>query len=180
MKSLVLAAATLAVLGAAAPALAQPMTLSGVSGYGTLGLGDFNNDSSNIGAVTGRVGARFGPYVGVEGELSGGFNSSHSDLGGARSNVSMRDQYAAYAVGFLPVAPNADLLARIGYGATDLHVSQPLNTNFNRYETTWNAGVGGQYFFNGGNGVRLDYTRETADRSDLDANVFSAAYVRKF
>jgi len=32
-----------------------------------------------------------------------------------------------------------------GYGASDLHVTQPMNTAFNRYETTWNAGVGGQY-----------------------------------
>jgi opacity protein-like surface antigen len=180
MKSLILTAATLAVIAAAAPALAQPMSLSGISGYGTLGAGDVNNSSSNIGAVTGRLGARFGPYFGVEGELSTGFDSAHPDIGGARSNVSLRDQYAAYAVGFLPVLPNADLLARIGYGASDLHVSQPATTPFNRYETSWNAGVGGQYFLDGHNGVRLDYTRETADRSDLDANVFSAAYVRKF
>jgi outer membrane immunogenic protein len=178
MKSLVFAAATLAVLAAAAPALAQPF--NGVSGYGTLGVGDYNSSSSNIGAVTGRLGARFGRYFGVEGELSGGFDSAHPNIGGARSDVSLRDQYAAYAVGFLPVLPNADLLARIGYGASDLHVSQPFNTPFNRYETTWNAGVGGQYFLDGANGVRVDYTRETADRSDLDANVFSLAYVRKF
>jgi outer membrane immunogenic protein len=179
MKSLVLAAATLAVLGAAAPALAQPLSLNGISGYGTLGVEDLNDNSANIGAVTGRLGARFGPYIGVEGELSGGFSNAHADIGGGRSTVSLRDQYAAYAVGFLPVAPNADLLARIGYGASDLHFAQPGN-DFNRNQTTWNAGVGGQYFFSPANGVRLDYTRETADRSDLDANVFSAAYVRKF
>ncbi|HEX4198344.1 MAG TPA: porin family protein [Caulobacteraceae bacterium] len=179
MKSLLFAAATVAVLAAAAPALAQPMSLSGVSGYGTLGVDDVNNSSSNIGAVTGRLGARIGPYFGVEGELSGGFDNAHPNIGGARSDVSLRDQYAAYAVGFLPVLPNADLLARIGYGASDLHVSQPLSA-FNRYETSWNAGVGGQYFLDGHNGVRVDYTRQTADRSDLDANVFSLAYVRKF
>jgi len=179
MKTLILAAATLAMIGAAAPALAQPV-LAGVSGYGTLGVDDNNAGSSNIGAVQGRLGARFGRYFGVEGELSGGFDNARTDVGGVRSDVSLRDQYAAYAVGFLPVLPNADLLARIGYGASDLHVNQPLNSSFNRYETTWNAGVGGQYFFDGANGVRVDYTRETADRSDLDANVFSAAYVRKF
>jgi hypothetical protein len=154
--------------------------LGGVSAYGTLGVGDVNTDSVNNGAVTGRLGARFGPYIGVEGELSGGFSSDRTNIGGARSDVSLRDQYAAYAVGFLPVMPNADLLARIGYGASDLHVTQPMNTAFNRYETTWNAGVGGQYFFSGANGVRVDYTRETADRSDLDANVLTASYVRKF
>jgi outer membrane immunogenic protein len=179
MKILILAAATLAVIGAAAPALAQPV-MGGVSAYGNLGIGDVNTDSVNNGAITGRVGARFGPYIGVEGELSGGFSSDRTNIGGVHSDVSLRDQYAAYAVGFLPVMPNADLLARIGYGASDMHVTQPMNTAFNRYETTWNAGVGGQYFFSGANGVRVDYTRETADRSDLDANVLTAAYVRKF
>ena len=177
MKSLVIAAATLAVLAAAAPAFAQ--NTSGVSGYGTLGASDFNADSANIGAVTGRLGARFGSYFGVEGELSGGFNSERIDIGGARANVRVNDQYAGYAVGFLPVAPNADLFARIGYGASDLHVSAPL-AGFNDHETSWNAGAGAQYFFDGNNGVRADYTRFTADRSDLDANVFSLAYVRKF
>jgi hypothetical protein len=180
MKFLLIAASSLTMLAAAGPALAQPMNLSGVSAYGTLGVDDFSRHSADIGAVTGRLGARFGRYLGVEGELSGGFNGAHTEIGGARSNLTMRDQYAAYAVGFLPVAPNADLLARVGYGAADLHVSQPANVAFNRYQTTWNAGVGGQYFFDGADGVRLDYTRETANRSDLDANVFSAAFVRKF
>ena len=113
MKTLILAAATLAMIGAAAPALAQPV-LAGVSGYGTLGVDDNNAGSSNIGAVQGRLGARFGRYFGVEGELSGGFDNARTDVGGVRSDVSLRDQYAAYAVGFLPVLPNADLLARIG------------------------------------------------------------------
>jgi outer membrane immunogenic protein len=179
MKSLILAAATLAVFGAAAPVLAQPV-LGDVGAYGNLGVGDVNTGSANNGAVTGRVGARFGRYFGVEGELSAGFSNSRSNIDGVRSDVSLRDQYAAYAVGFLPVTPNTDLLARIGYGASDLHVTQPMNTAFNRYETTWNAGVGGQYFFDHADGVRVDYTRETADRSDLDANVLTAAYVRKF
>ena len=184
MKALFFAAATLAVF-AAAPALAQPLNFNGITSYGTLGLGDYNSSNgngadSNFGAVTARLGARFGPYIGIEGELSGGFNDAHPDIGGTRSIANLRDQYAAYAVGFLPILPNADLLARIGYGASDLHVNQPLHSAFNVYDTSWNAGVGGQYFVDGQNGVRVDYTRETADRSDLDANVFSLAYVRKF
>ena len=180
MKSLLIAASALALAGVAAPAMAQD-AYPNISGYGTLGVDDFNSNSENIGAATGRLGARFGRYFGVEGELSGGFNSADTDIGGIRSKVRLNDQYAGYAVGFLPVMPNADLFARIGYGASDLHVSQPLpGNNFNTNVTSWNAGVGGQYFFDGKDGVRLDYTRFTADRSDLDANVFSLAYVRKF
>jgi outer membrane immunogenic protein len=103
----------------------------------------------------------------------------HFDLGGARTGVHVDDQYAGYAVGFLPVMPNADLLARVGYGATDVDLSQP-GRSFHDYVTSWNAGVGGQYFLDGKDGLRADYTRETADHADLDANVWSLAYVRKF
>jgi hypothetical protein len=171
MKSLLFAAA--AVL-AAAPAFAQSVNV-----YGTLGGEDLNSDSANVGAITGRVGVQPIPYFGVEGELSAGLGDDHINVGGARTGVHVNDQYAGYAVGFLPVMPNADLLARIGYGATDLDVSQGGHS-FHDYVTSWNAGVGGQYFLDGKDGIRADYTRETADRSDLDANVWSLAYVRKF
>jgi hypothetical protein len=177
MKSLVITAATIALLGAAAPAFAQPW--DSVTGYGTLGLGDFNAGDANIGAVTGRLGARFGRYVGVEGEFSGGFDSAPANVGGTRTSVSLRDQYAAYAVGYAPVLPHADLFARLGYGASDLHFAQPGNT-FNNYATSWNIGGGGQYFLDSKNGIRADYTRETFNQSDLNANVWSLAYVRKF
>jgi hypothetical protein len=103
----------------------------------------------------------------------------HFNLNAAPTDVHVNDQYAGYAVGFLPVMPNADLLARVGYGATDVDLSQ-TGHSFHDYVTSWNAGVGGQYFFDGKDGLRADYTRETADRSDLDANVWSLAYVRKF
>lgn len=174
MKSLFFAAAALAAFVGAAPAFAQS-----TGAYGTLGGADLNSNSANVGAITGRVGYRFIPYVGVEGELSAGVGDDHIDLGGVRTGVHVNDQYAGYAVGFLPVTPNADLLARIGYGATDLNLSQP-GRSFHNSVTSWNAGVGGQYFFDGKDGVRADYTRETADRSNLDANVWSLAYVRKF
>jgi hypothetical protein len=90
----------------------------------------------------------------------------------------MSDQYAAYAVGYLPVSPNADLLARIGYGNTDFHGSVPGGA-FNGGDTSWNWGVGGQYFFDAHNGVRADYTRANYEHGP-DANVWGVAYVRKF
>ncbi|HXQ10007.1 MAG TPA: porin family protein [Caulobacteraceae bacterium] len=174
MKSLLFAAAAVAALIAAAPALAQS-----TGAYGTVGGEDLNSDSANGGAITGRLGYRFIPYVGVEGDLSAGVGDDHINVAGARTGVHVNDQYAGYAVGFLPVMPNADLLARIGYGATDLNLSKPGHS-FHDSVTSWNAGVGGQYFFGAKDGIRADYTRETADRSDLDANVWSLAYVRKF
>ena len=45
------------------------------STYGTLGYTGINaggGSDAHIGAITGRIGERFGKYFGVEGELSGG------------------------------------------------------------------------------------------------------------
>ena len=183
MKIILAAAASAAAVAllAAGPALADPDTSpSGVTGYGTLGYTDFNGDSANLGAITGRIGARWGRYVGVEGELSGGVTSDTANIGGVNTKVRLNDQYAGYVVGFLPVSPNADLFARLGYGATRLNVSTP-GTGANGEHTSVNYGVGGQYFFDGANGVRADYSRMSfADHSNFDANVWSLAYVRKF
>ena len=177
MKILFTTAAAAAALLAAAPALADPPA---VSGYGTLGYTDFNGDSANLGAITGRIGARWGRYVGVEGELSGGVTSDTANVGGVNTKVRVGDQYAGYAVGYLPLSPNADLFARVGYGQTRLNVSSP-GTGAGGDHNSWNYGVGGQYFFDGANGVRADYTRMSYnDHSNFDANVWSLAYVRKF
>jgi outer membrane immunogenic protein len=181
MKATLFAAAAVAALVVAAPALADSPNYDGTSfygdlGYTNLGLSGFGNpDFSDI---TGRLGARFGKYLGVEGELSGGLNSEHVNIGGTPGNARMNDQYAAYAVGYLPVSPNADLLARIGYGNTDFHASVP-GSSFNGSDTSWNFGVGGQYFFDGHNGVRADYTRANYNKGP-DANIWGLSYVRKF
>ena len=46
---------------------------------------------------------------------------------------------------------------------------------------SWNYGVGGQYSFDGKNGVRVDYTRESfQEHGANDANVWSIAYIRRF
>ncbi len=177
MKILFTAASAAAALLAAAPALADPPA---VSGYGTLGYTDFNGDNANLGAITGRIGARWGRYLGVEGELSGGVTTDTANVGGLNTRVRVGDQYAGYAVGYLPLSPNADLFARLGYGETRLNVSTP-GTGAGGDHTSVNYGVGGQYFFNGANGVRADYTRMSFnDHSNFDANVWSLAYVRKF
>ena len=177
MKIVFAAASAAAALLAAAPALADPPA---VSGYGTLGYTDFSGDSANLGAITGRLGARWGRYIGAEGELSGGVTSDTANIGGVNTKVRIGDQFAGYVVGFLPVSPNADLFARLGYGQTRLNVSTP-GTGAGGDHTSVNYGVGGQYFFDGSNGVRADYTRmDFTNHANFNANVWSLAYVRKF
>jgi outer membrane immunogenic protein len=177
MKHLLIAAASAAALGGAAPAFAQDPWA--VTGYGTLGYTDYNADSANVGAVTGRLGARFGQYFGVEGELSGGVVGDHINYAGARTDVHLNDEYAGYGVAFLPLSPNADLFGRVGYGDSQVRLSN-VNGSATGDEDSWNVGAGGQYFFDGKDGVRLDYTRFNATHSDFSSNVWSVAYVRKF
>ena len=86
---------------------------------------------------------------------------------------------AAYAVGFLPVGEKADLYVRGGYGTTKGSVTVP--GEFNRVSgESWNYGAGGQYLFDGKNGVRADYTRHDFTDGGGKADVYSVGYVHKF
>jgi outer membrane immunogenic protein len=180
MKTLLVTASAAVALLAAAPALAQPAdgpTLP-ASFYGTLGYSNLD-DHSDISAVTGRLGTRIGQHFGLEGEVSTGIATDTTGAFGDRAHVRLQDQYAAYAVGYLPVAPNADLFARVGLGATDARINGP-SESFGENRTGVAYGVGGQYFFNGPNGVRADYTRMNFGPTTGDSNLWSLAYVRKF
>ena len=156
--------------------------------YGTLGYDDSSLDHIDLSSIQLRLGARFSRYFGIEGEGSWGVGSDKVHIIGAPPiKVKQDSQEAIYGVGFLPIMPNLDLLARIGYGHSTgtgpvAGVTGPLPgvTNGVRGDS-WNVGVGGQYSFDGKNGVRLDYTREAfQNRGVDDANVWSVAYVRKF
>ena len=185
MKTLITAASALA-LGALLPAAALAQTAPtanvGTTFYGTLGYADSKTDHLNLGTVQGRIGARFGQYFGVEGELGAGVTNDKTTVGGVDIKAKIQNQEAIYGVGFLPISPNFDLLARIGYGdtrakakASAVGVADSANGN------SWNYGVGGQYHFDDTNGVRADYTREEYTGSGSGAaNVYALSYVRKF
>ena len=180
MKTLIAATAALS-FAALLPAAAQAQTVSaGTTFYGTLGYADTNLDHVNLGAIQARIGARFGQYFGVEGELSGGVKSDTVNVGGTDVKVKLNSQEAIYGVGFLAVSPNFDLLARVGYGHTQGSGSVAGVTATAKGDS-WNYGVGGQYAFDDKNGVRLDYTREAFQtHGSDDANVWTVADVRKF
>jgi outer membrane immunogenic protein len=180
MKKLITAAAGMA-FAAFIPAMASAQTiLSGTTFYGTLGYAGTNLDNVDLGAIQGRVGARFGQYFGVEGELSAGIKDDTVNVGGTDMKVKLDGQEAIYGVGFLPITPNFDLLARVGYGHTEGSGSIAGTSTIVKGDS-WNFGAGGQYSFDGKNGVRVDYTREEFQRSEgQDANVWAVAYVRKF
>jgi len=174
MKSLMIIA-SLAALAMAAPAMAQdnPVTV-----YGTAGYANTDTNGVNLGAIQGRIGARFGQYLGLEGEMAGGVDGDEKKIAGTRYDLDLNYQAAVYGVGYLPVAPNADLFARVGYGKSELDVSGPLAAG-SADGDSWNYGVGGQYFFTEKDGVRLDLTRHDFDNGG-NADVVGISYVRKF
>ena len=62
MRNIILSAAALTLI--AAPAMAQ--SISSPQYYGTLGYTQLESDDANVGAVTGRLGAKVNRYFGAE------------------------------------------------------------------------------------------------------------------
>ncbi|MDP3658919.1 porin family protein [Phenylobacterium sp.] len=176
-KLTLIAAAASAVLVTATPLMASAQD-SGPQIYGTLGYAHTDVEGADLGAIQGRVGARFGSYLGVEGELAGGVKEDDVTVAGTPVNVKLQSQVAVYGVASVPVTPSADLFARVGYGTSKIK-GQVGGVSATVDGDSWNYGVGGQYFFDGANGVRADYTRHDF-KDDGDADVWSLAYVRKF
>ncbi len=181
MKSLIAAASAIAIAAIAAPAFAQSSSYGPVTPYINLGYSyadsTLNNFSANPGfsVIDGRLGAKVGRYLGAEGELAFGVNST--DQGGVDYKV--RNTYAGYVVGFLPIMPNADLFARVGYG----HENLRANVNGQSFTTgtdSINYGAGGEYFLTPHDGIRVDYTRDEFRQDNGHANVWGVSYVRKF
>ena len=110
-----------------------------------------------MGSVTGRLGARFGGFLGVEGEYSYGVDSDHSN----GFKTSAENQYAGYGVAYLPLRRDFDLFARVGYGSQDLRVADEAADllRLKGSAAGVNYGAGAQWFFLRHDGVRFDYTR---------------------
>ena len=178
MKILI-AAASAAVLAALAPAAAQAQDApTGV--YGTLGYANANADDLNFGVIGGRLGYRLNNWLGVEGELGFGVKDETVNVAGTNVDLKLKHSEAIYGVGFAPLGPNTDLLARIGYGNTEIEGSA-AGVSASEDGGSWNFGVGAQHHFDGLNGVRVDYTRQEFTGDDAgSADVWSIAYTRRF
>ncbi|HEY0053654.1 MAG TPA: porin family protein [Caulobacteraceae bacterium] len=177
MRKLLLSVAALSLV--AAPAMAQDM-FSGTNFYGNLGYQSLGSDDTdaNLGGVTARLGARFMPNFGVEAE--GTIGMGEEDVLGAE--VSLKHDAAIYAVGFLPLTENVDVIGRVGFGTNEIEADfgAPIGS-ISESEESWNYGVGVQWFPGAGaNGVRADFTRRELNHDNGSADAWSVSYVRKF
>lgn len=191
MKLLLSAAAV--ALFAAAPAFAQDAeTPSSESYYGSIGYTqnslEVNADDADesfetdFGAVTARVGGRFGRFLGVELEGQIGVNDGDFDDAGVEGSFGLEYSGAIFAVGAFPVSPNAEIFARYGFGTAEFQ-AEVADEEIGGDDVFTALGVGGTYFFDGRNGVRAEYTRyDFGDDEgvETDANSFSISYVRRF
>lgn len=178
MKSLILAAASVAAL-AALPAAAQAQDATSKAGaYGNLNYARVDGKGVDLNALGGRVGYRINDWVGVEGELAFGVGSDDVTAAGVTGKAKLKHAAAIYGVGFAPIGANTDLIARLGYGTNKVKVSA-LGQSASGSDESWNYGVGVQHHFDGVNGVRVDWTRSDFNEGGK-ANVWSVGYTRKF
>ncbi len=203
MKKFVLATAAAAALCVGAPALAlaqdNPGATSPDGAYANLGWGHSTTNGASTESIQGRLGYRFMPFVGVEGELRGGLSTGHNTYDyttgtppvTTSTDVGVKQSIAGagYVVGFLPVMPNRfDVLARVGYGWSRYDLTPAGLGSYHAEEHGIRYGVGAQYLFDGANGVRVDWTREHMSNftvpTGLDLNnhadVWGVAFVHKF
>jgi outer membrane immunogenic protein len=80
---------------------------------------------------------------------------------------------SAFGVAFVPVAPRAQVYARVGYGGGS-GLDRASATESLKY------GVGAEYSIGSRNGFRADYTRHDSDRARPKANVISMGFSSKF
>ena len=179
MNKIVLATTLSALALAAAPAFAQDRPASGLSVYGDLGYSHLDPNGTELNTLGGKLGARWGSYLGIEGEGLFGVGHDTNTAGGFADQAKLAHAFAGYAVGFYPVTPRFDVLARIGYGNTHFtDTVAGVSTSISRDSV--NYGGGAQYFLTAHDGIRAEYTRSDYRDNGGHANVWGVSYVRKF
>lgn len=165
------AASAVALPAAAQSASAPEFAVSGGYARYVDGSEEWDGHSATV-----RGSARLHRYFGVDAEVAVGLGSS--DVGGA--DVKMNHNVAAYAVAYLPVDANFDLFARLGYGSTEFEVDFGGGLVGTEAYDGVTMGIGGQYFFDASNGVRMDVNRHEYDELDGGLDSVAITYVRRF
>lgn len=176
MRNVLLATAAITLLGT--PALAQ--SFSDPQWTGSVGYTHLDGDDGSLGAVTGRIGAKISRYIGVEGEASFGVKDEDITVGGVDGSLEHEYDAAIYGVANVPVSENLELFGRVGYGTTSIKADVAGFTASEDGESL-NYGAGANYFFDGRNGVRADWTRrDFTDDDGGEIDTYGLSFVRRF
>ena len=174
MRNILLATAALTLV--AAPVMAQqpagPVT-------GSIGYTQLDTDGGELGAVTGRVGYDFSRNFGIEGEASAGVKDADITFADVDGRLKHDWDAAAYGVAKLPVNDNLELFGRLGYGVTRVSASLAGATPSADGESV-NYGIGANYFIDGQNGIRADWTRRDFRSDGGRVDAYGLSFVRRF
>ena len=175
MRNILLAAAAISAI--AVPAFAQ--TTVEPRGYGSLGYTYLDGDAATTGAVTGRLGVNLNRYLAVETEASVGVKKDDFTVAGVDGQINQDWDAAGYVVGKVPVSDKLELFARGGYGHTEL-TGEIAGNRTDLGADSWNYGAGANFYLDGVNGVRADWTRRDYRDDAGKADAYSVSYVRRF
>lgn len=143
--------------------------------YANLGCTQFSSDDVDVGGATARLGYKFTPNFGVEGEASWGLNEDTANVLGTPVDIKLNQEYGAYAVGFLPVGETVELFGRVGYVNVDA-ASTFGGFKLGIDEDGVGFGGGAQWNFTPKFGVRAEYTRLEGDDDGVNAWGVSGAF----
>jgi outer membrane immunogenic protein len=168
MKILIAAAAAVSALALAAPASAEI--------YGSLGYSKIDSGHAQFDIVNVRASWKSASPIGAEGEVAFGVNEGDDTLGGVK--LEFANEFAAYVTATAAANESFQVFARVGAGITNIKSTPGGGDN----RTSWNYGVGGQWFFSGNNGLRADYTRHDfrGESPFEDADEYSISFVHRF
>ncbi|MEQ8405861.1 MAG: outer membrane beta-barrel protein [Oceanicaulis sp.] len=176
MRTILLASIAAVAVTSAASAQATEQSFHLGLGYTAL-----DGEGATLGAITARGGVDFSRYWGVEADLHVGVVDESVDAGPPVGEVDISADFgaAAFVVGRLPVGEDSmsNLFVRAGYGTITVEGSA-MGVTVAEDVDGFALGVGGEFYFGGPNGVRLDYTRFEGDDEALDS--YGIAYIRRF
>lgn len=175
MKRLAAVAAVLGGATLAPSAFAQETGAYWSVGYTHIAVEVDGADDANVGAIQGKLGYRFHPNFGVEGEAAFGVVDESYDVFGTDVDVGLDKEFGLFAVGFIPVSPEVNLFARAGYVDVEIEASaggMSLSDGDN------GTGYGAGLIWNLGMlDLRAEYTRYDVEG---EANTFSVSVGGKF
>jgi len=144
---------------------------------GSLGYTSLDTDRAKVEAVTGRL-TWTQAWYGAEAELGFGTGDDTARVGAVSAKVKLSHEESVFARAQWPVSDRANLFVRAGY--TNTHFSNSgLPVRRNGSNQAFSYGVGGEFFFDNANGIRLDWTQRDYKAIET-SDSWSISYVRKF
>jgi hypothetical protein len=169
MRTLLAAAAVTMGIAAAVPAMAETS--------GSLGYTSLDTDRAQVSGVTGRL-TWTQAWYGAEAEASFGTGDDTVRVGGSSVKVKLSHEESVFGRAQWYAQPNFDVFVRAGYTNTRFSNSG-LPVRRNGSNQAFSYGLGAEYYFDGANGLRFDWTQRDYKAIDT-SDSWSISYTRKF